>query len=324
METSDSINGVRTNPIKKRKNSFFRVLKRIHMNWQLYLLVLLPFAYIIIFHYIPMYGAQIAFKNFRVTLGITGSPWIGFEHFIRFFNSYEFGRLMSNTIIISLYSLLAGFPFPIALALMLNYVVNQKFKKTVQMVTYAPHFISTVVMVGLILQFLSPQIGIVNNLIKLFGGEQINFLGKAEYFRHIYVWTGIWQATGFNSIIYMAALAGIDPQLHEAALVDGASKLKRIWHIDLPGIMPTAVILLILNCGYILSVGFDKVFLMQNPINLRVSEIISTYVYKTGLASQSVNYSYPAAIGLFQSIVGFFLLLIVNAFAKRVGETSLW
>ena len=300
------------------------VLKRIQLNWQLYLLVFLPVLYIIIFHYVPMYGAQIAFKNFRVTLGITGSPWVGFEHFIRFFKSFEFKRLMGNTIYLSLYSLIVGFPFPIVLALLLNYMPSPRYKKTVQMVTYAPHFISTVVMVGMILQFLSPQIGIVNNFIEAFGGERVNFMGKVEYFRHIYVWTGIWQTTGFNSVIFIAALAGIDTQLHEAALVDGATKLRRMWHIDLPGIMPTAVILLILNCGFILSVGFDKVFLMQNPINLRESEIISTYVYKTGLASQSVNYSYPAAIGLFQSLVGFILLLIVNSFAKRVGETSLW
>ena len=300
------------------------VLKRIQLNWQLYLLVFLPVAYIIVFHYVPMYGAQIAFKNFRVAMGITKSPWVGFEHFIRFFKSFEFSRLMGNTIIISLYSLAVGFPFPIILALLLNYVNNRRYKKTVQMITYAPHFISTVVMVGMIIQFLSPQVGVVNNIIEATGGTRVNFMGKAEYFRHLYVWTGVWQSTGFSSIIYMAALAGIDPQLHEAAMVDGASKLKRMWHIDLPGLLPTAVILLILNCGFILSVGFDKVFLMQNPINLRVSEIISTYVYKTGLASQSVNYSYPAAIGLFQSLVGFMLLLIVNGFAKRVGETSLW
>lgn len=321
MSVIENPAAMRPAPARRNKKS---VWKRIRRNWQLYLLVTLPVAYIIIFHYVPMYGAQIAFKNFRITLGITGSPWVGFEHFIRFFKSFEFARLMGNTIIISLYSLFVGFPFPIILALLLNYVGNRRYKKTVQMATYAPHFISTVVMVGMILQFLSPQIGIVNNLIELLGGERVNFMGKVEYFRHIYVWTGVWQSTGFNSIIYMAALSAIDPQLHEAALVDGATKLKRIWHIDLPGIMPTAVILLILNCGYILSVGFDKVFLMQNPINLRVSEIISTYVYKTGLASQSVNYSYPAAIGLFQSIVGFILLLIVNNFAKRVGETSLW
>ena len=313
--------GARQAPAGRKKKS---VINRILRNWQLYLLVLPPVAYIIIFNYIPMYGAQIAFKNYRLTLGIAGSPWVGFEHFIRFFKSFEFPRLMGNTIIISLYSLFVGFPFPIILALLLNYVSSKKYKKTVQMATYAPHFISTVVMVGMILQFLSPQIGVVNNIIEMLGGERVNFMGNAEYFRHIYVWTGIWQSTGFNSIIYMAALSAIDPQLHEAALVDGATKIKRIWHIDLPGIMPTAVILLILNCGFILSVGFDKVFLMQNPINLRVSEIISTYVYKTALASQSVNYSYPAAIGLFQSGVGFILLLIVNNFAKRVGETSLW
>ena len=300
------------------------VLKRIKENWQLYILVFLPVVFIIVFHYVPMYGAQIAFRNFRITDGITGSEWVGFEHFIRFFNSFEFQRLMVNTIVISLYSLLAGFPLPIILAISLNYAYNLKYKKIVQMATYAPHFISTVVLVSMVLLFLAPQTGIVNNIIASFGGERINFMGRMEYWRHIFVWSGVWQATGFNSIIFIAALAGIDPELHEAALVDGASKLKRIRHIDLPGIMPTAIILLILNCGFILSVGFDRVFLMQNPINLRVSEIISTYVYKIGLASPTVNFSYPAAIGLFQSIVGFILLMLVNAFAKRVGETSLF
>ena len=300
------------------------VWKRISENWQLYLLVFLPVVFIVVFHYVPMYGAQIAFRNFRITDSITSGDWVGFAHFVRFFNSFEFSRLMVNTIAISLYSLLAGFPLPIILAISLNYAYNLKYKKIVQMATYAPHFISTVVLVSMVLLFLSPHTGIVNNIRELFGFERINFMGRMEYWRHLFVWSGIWQATGFNSIIFIAALAGIDPQLHEAALVDGASKLRRIWHVDLPGIMPTAVILLILNCGFILSVGFDRVFLMQNPINLRVSEIISTYVYKIGLASPTFNFSYPAAIGLFQSVVGFILLLIVNAFAKKVGETSLF
>lgn len=298
--------------------------KQIIKNWQLYLLIALPIAYIIIFNYIPMYGAQIAFKNFNPVIGIWKSPWVGLENFRRFFHSYEFSRLMWNTILLSVYSLLAGFPFPIILALMLNYVNNERFKKTVQMVTYAPNFISTVVMVGMILQFLSPQTGIINNLLEKLGMERINFMAKPEYFRHIYVWSGIWQTTGFGSIIYIAALAAIDPQLHEAAIVDGATKWQRIWNIDIPGIMPTAIILLILNTGNILNVGFEKVLLMQTPLNLRTSEVIGTYVYKIGLASQVANYSYPAAIGLFQSLVGFVLLVIVNNIAKRIGETSLW
>jgi multiple sugar transport system permease protein/putative aldouronate transport system permease protein len=280
--------------------------------------------YIIVFNYIPIYGAQIAFKNFRITEGIWGSPWVGFEHFKRFFNSYEFERLIGNTLALSIYSLLAGFPFPIILALLLNYVNNERFKKTVQMVTYAPNFISTVVLVGMIMQFLSPQIGIVNNILEALGMERIHFMAKPEYFRHIYVWSGVWQTTGFSSIIYIAALAAIDPQLHEAAIVDGATKVQRIWHIDLPGIMPTAIILLILNSGNILRVGFEKALLMQTPLNLRTAEVIDTYVYKIGLASPTVNYSYPAAIGLFQSVIGFILLVLVNNIAKRVSETSLW
>jgi multiple sugar transport system permease protein/putative aldouronate transport system permease protein len=303
------------------KNS---IVKQIIRSWQLYLLIAIPLLYIIVFNYIPIYGAQIAFKNFRITEGIWGSPWVGFEHFKRFFNSYEFERLIGNTLALSIYSLLAGFPFPIILALLLNYVNNERFKKTVQMVTYAPNFISTVVLVGMIMQFLSPQIGIVNNILEALGMERIHFMAKPEYFRHIYVWSGVWQTTGFSSIIYIAALAAIDPQLHEAAIVDGATKVQRIWHIDLPGIMPTAIILLILNSGNILRVGFEKALLMQTPLNLRTAEVIDTYVYKIGLASPTVNYSYPAAIGLFQSVIGFILLVLVNNIAKRVSETSLW
>ncbi|MDI3508108.1 MAG: putative aldouronate transport system permease protein [Clostridiales bacterium] len=308
-------------PVAKNNNS---IVKQIIRSWQLYLLIAIPLLYIIVFNYIPIYGAQIAFKNFRITEGIWGSPWVGFEHFKRFFNSYEFERLIGNTLALSIYSLLAGFPFPIILALLLNYVNNERFKKTVQMVTYAPNFISTVVLVGMIMQFLSPQIGIVNNILEALGMERIHFMAKPEYFRHIYVWSGVWQTTGFSSIIYIAALAAIDPQLHEAAIVDGATKVQRIWHIDLPGIMPTAIILLILNSGNILRVGFEKALLMQTPLNLRTAEVIDTYVYKIGLASPTVNYSYPAAIGLFQSVIGFILLVLVNNIAKRVSETSLW
>lgn len=306
----------------KTKNS--KPLVRMRKCWQLYLLIFLPVLYIIIFKYVPMYGAQIAFKNYRIVDGIWKSPWTGFDHFLRFFNSYEFGRLIKNTIVISLYSLAAGFPFPIMLALSLNYVNNVPFKKTVQMVTYAPHFISTVVMVGMLLQFLAHRAGLVNNLLELIGLQRVDFIAKPAYFKSIYVWSGIWQNTGFGCIVYLAALSGIDQSLHEAAIVDGANKLQRMWHIDLPGIMPIAVILLILNSGNILNVGFEKVLLMQNPLNLRSSEVIGTYVYKVGLASASVNYSYPTAIGLFQSTVGLFLIIIVNNIAKRFGETSLW
>lgn len=297
---------------------------KIRKCWRLYALIALPLIYIIIFKYVPMYGAQIAFKNFIVTKGILGSEWVGFKHFIRFFNSYEFWRLMSNTIVLSVYSLVAGFPFPIILALSLNYVKNKFFKKSVQMVTYAPHFISVVVMVGIILEMLDPRNGIVNTVLKLIGLTPINFMGVPEYFKSIYVWSGIWQSVGFGCIIYLAALSGIDPSLHEAAIVDGATKTQRMWHIDLPGIMPIAIIMLIMNTGHMLDVGFEKVLLMQNPLNLRTSEVIDTYVYKVGLASQAMNYSYSSAIGLFKSVINLILLVLVNKIAQKTKQASLW
>ncbi|NHN29160.1 sugar ABC transporter permease [Paenibacillus sp. S3N08] len=271
-----------------------------------------------------MYGAQIAFKNFVVTKGISGSDWVGFVHFVRFFNSYEFWRIMSNTIVLSIYTLLASFPFPIILALSLNYVKSQIFKKSVQMITYAPHFISVVVMVGIIIELLDPRNGIVNRLIMGLGFEPVRFMGTPEYFKSIYVWSGIWQSVGFSCIIYLAALSSIDPSLHEAAVVDGATKVQRMWHIDIPGIMPIAIIILIMNVGHMLDVGFEKVLLMQNPLNMRTSEVIDTYVYKVGLASQSMNYSYSAAIGLFKSVINLILLLIVNKIAQTTKQASLW
>lgn len=299
-------------------------LKRMKRSWRLYVLIALPLIYIIIFKYVPMYGAQIAFKDFVVTKGIAGSDWAGFKHFVRFFNSYEFWRLMNNTIVLSVYSLVAGFPFPIILALSLNYVRNVYFKKSVQMITYAPYFISVVVMVGIIFEMLDPRNGIVNTLIKALGFEPVNFMGVPEYFKSIYVWSGIWQNVGFACIIYLAALTSIDPSLHEAAVVDGASKLQRMWYIDLPGIMPIAIIMLILNTGHMLDVGFEKVLLMQNPLNLRTSEVIDTYVYKVGLASQAMNYSYSSAIGLFKSVVNLILLVAVNKIAQKTRQASLW
>ena len=293
-------------------------------SWQLYVLLIIPLAYLILFKYGPMYGAQIAFKDYRITQGIWESPWAGLKHFRRFVNSFDFWMLIRNTLALSFYELLAGFPVPIILALSLNYVGKSGFKKTVQMITYAPHFISTVVMVGIILQFLAPRFGLVNLVIQAFGGESINFMGRVGWWRSIFVWSGVWQRAGYGSIIYLAALSSIDPQLHEAAIVDGATKPQRIWHIDLPGIMPTAVILLILNIGRILNIGFEKVLLMQNSLNLPVSEIIDTYVYKIGLASPTVNFAYPTAIGLFRSVISFILLITVNRIAKHVTESSLW
>jgi len=296
--------------------------KQIIRHWQLYLVILLPLIYIIVFHYGPMYGVQIAFKDFIPTEGIWGSPWVGFKHFERFFSSHQFWRLIKNTLGISIYSLVAGFPIPIILALSLNEVKNMAFKKTVQMVTYAPHFISMVVMVAVVLQMLDPKVGIVNRLIVALGGKAINFIGIPELFKTIYVFSGIWQSMGYSSIVYIAALSSIDPQLEEAAIIDGATRIQKIWHVDIPGIMPTAVILLILNMGRIMSVGFEKIYLMQNSLNMPASDVISTYVYKIGL--QSAQYSFASAVGLFNSVINTLLIIIVNQIAKKFSETSLW
>jgi putative aldouronate transport system permease protein len=297
-------------------------LRRVYRHWQLYLLLLLPLAYLAIFHYAPMYGVQIAFKDFIATKGIFGSPWAGIKHFQRFFASHVFWRLITNTLGISFYQLIAGFPFPIILAILLNEARCRWYKKTVQMITYAPHFISTVVMVSIILQFLEPRFGLVNRVLAAFGGQAVNFIAVPEYFKSIFVFSGIWQNVGYSSVIYIAALAGIDPQIEEAAIVDGASRLQKIRHVDIPGILPTAVVLLILNMGHIMNIGFEKIFLMQNPLNMRTSDVISTYVYRVGLIS--AQYSFSAAVGLFNSVVNLVLIITVNHIARRLGETSLW
>ena len=299
-----------------------RLLKDMRKNWILYVMILPVVVYYIIFAYAPIYGIQLAFKDYIVKKGIWGSPWIGMENFTRFFSSYNFGLLLKNTIGISVYSILVGFPIPIVFALMLNYLKNKYLKKTVQMVSYAPYFISTVVMCGMITIFLNPDTGIFNTIRGFFGMESVDFLGKPELFKSIYVWTGVWQSTGWSSVIYFAALAGISPELHEAAKVDGATKLQLIRHIDLPLIMPTATILLIMNCGSILSVGFEKAFLLQNNLNASVSEIISTYVYKVGLINNDMSYS--SAIGLFNTIVNMVMLIIVNTISDKLSGNSLW
>ena len=306
--------------VSRNRETFFQNARR---NYQLHMLMVLPVVYIVTFAYVPMYGAQIAFKDFVASKGIFGSPWIGLDNFIYFFDSYQFWRLIRNTIGISLYSILAGFPIPIVLALSLNNSLNLRFKKTVQLVTYAPHFISTVVMVGMIIQFTSPTVGIYRSIVEFLHLEPISFLGESRYFWHIYVWTGVWQSMGWGTIIYMAALSGVDPQLHEAAIIDGAGKLQRTLLIDLPAILPTAIIILILSSGNIMNVGFEKIFLMQNDMNISASEVIQTYVYKVGLTGFP-DFSYSAAIGLFNSLVNCLILIIVNAVSKKVSQTSLW
>lgn len=297
---------------------------KIARGYQLYLLLLLPMTYIIVFSYIPMYGAQIAFKDFQASLGIWGSPWVGLQHFNRFFSSYNFRQIVRNVIGINLYSLAVGFPAPIILALLINNIDSGKFRRTVQTITYAPHFISTTVMVGILIQFLSARIGIINKMITSLGFESVSFMGEASLFKTIYVLSDVWQHAGWGAIIYIAALAGIDVALHEAAVVDGATKFQRTLYIDIPGILPTALILLILSMGSIMNVGFEKVFLMQNPLNVSTSEVINTYIYKVGIASQMPNYSFSTAIGLFNSGINFILLVMVNQIVKKTTETSLW
>ncbi len=307
---------------KKMMKSGESPWKSINKHWQLYLLILLPVIYIFIFAYVPMYGATLAFKEYFANKGIMGSPWVGLDYFQRFLRTPSSLKIISNTVIISLFSLIVGMPFPILLAIALNEAKNKSIRKTVQMVTYAPYFISTVIMVTLILQWTDLRTGILNQVLAVFGFQAQDFMGKPEYFRSIFVWTGVWQFTGFNSIIYLAALSSVDQELYEAATVDGASKMQKIWLIDLPSIMPTLVILLILSTGQIMNVGFDKVYLMQNNLNTTVSEVISTYTYKVGLLE--LDFSYSTAIGLFNSVVNFFLITIVNFASKKIGETSLW
>lgn len=301
-----------------------QTLEKMKKCWQLYVFLIIPLLLIITFNYLPMYGAIIAFKRYTYLGGIWGSPWIGFKNFERFFTSYYFSRTITNTVGLSLYNLIAGFPFPILLALCLNYIGNKAYKNIVQMVTYAPYFISTVVMVGIIMQMLDPRVGIINHVITLLGGKSVNFLAVPQYFKSIYVWSGVWQTCGYGSIIYISALAGVPVELHEAAVIDGANKLQRMLHIDLPSIMPTATIMLILSFGNIMSVGFEKVYLMQNDLNLRTSEVINTYIYNVGIAGGASNFSYATAIGLFQSVIGFAMLMLVNSISKRLGDTALW
>lgn len=314
---------LKTEALMKSKQFWpVKAIKQIKKRWQLYVMITPVVLYFIIFDYWPMYGIQLAFKNFVAVKGIMGSPWVGLRHFSRFFNSYHFWNLIKNTVGVSLYSLIVGFPVPIILALMMNEVRNKRFKKSVQTITYAPHFLSTVVLVSMIIAFLSPSSGIINHIIKFFGGKPISFMTEPGWFKTVYVFSGVWQGAGWGSIIYMAALAGVDVQMYEAAIVDGASKWQRMVHITIPSILPTATIMLILNAGKIMSVGFEKVFLMQNGLNLQASDVISTYVYRVGLLG--AEYSFSTAVGLFNSIINFLLLILVNSFAKRFSESTLW
>lgn len=292
-------------------------------NWVLYVFLLPAVIYIGTFMYAPMYGLIIAFKDFTASKGILGSPWVGMKWFTTFFNTPRFWQILRNTLVISIYQLIVGFPLPIVLALILNNINNLKFKKFSQTVTYMPYFISTVVLVGMMSVMFSPRSGVVNSLLALVGGSgEIFFMGESKYFRHMFVWSGVWQNMGWNSIIYIAALTSVSQELHEAARIDGANKFQRILHVDIPAILPTVIILLIMNCGHILGVGYEKVYLLQNDLNTPVSEVISTYIYKMGLQQQ--RYSYSTAIGLFNNVINFVVLVTVNKISNKLSGSGLW
>jgi putative aldouronate transport system permease protein len=302
------------------------IQKKYGRYWQLYLFLILPAAYSIIFAYVPMFGVQIAFKKYTILGGIWGSPWVGLGNFKKFFSSYMFTRVIGNTLRISLYDIIAGFPFPIIFALCLNTIQNRHYKKALQTITYMPHFISVVVVVGILMQIFHPLNGIYGSLVKSLAGKTaVDLFGKPDAFPHLYVWSGIWQSFGWSSIIYVASLTSVPEELYEAARVDGASRFKMVLHLDLPALAPTITILLILRLGAIMSLGFEKAWLMQNSLNLRTSELISTYVYKQGLAAGGpTDFSYAAAIGLFNSAVNLLLIVTVNKIANKLSETSLW
>ncbi|MFH1512546.1 MAG: ABC transporter permease subunit [Bacillota bacterium] len=309
----------RTTSIKKR-GAWRKDLIR---NYELYLFVLPGIIVIVLFNYLPMYGVQIAFKNFRPILGIWNSDWVGWKWFARFFSSAQFGTLISNTLMLNFYLLIVTFPLPIGMALLFNQFRNKRIRKTLQTVSYAPHFISTVVLVGMLTLFLSPTRGLYGNIVRLFGGMPGNPMGEAGLFQSIYVWSDVWQHTGWDSIIYLAALSSVDPQLYDAATVDGASRIQKILHVEIPALTATASILLIMRVGNLMSIGFEKVYLMQNSLNLSTSEVISTYVYKVGL-TKTAQYSYSAAVGLFNTLINLILLTACNYTTRRISGNSLW
>lgn len=298
-----------------------KLLLSVCRHWQLYLLILPAMAYIFIFGYMPIYGVQIAFRDYTAKGGITGSEWVGLKHIIKFIQYPKFWDLVRNTVRISLYSMLI-FPLPIIFALMLNELKNQKFKKFVQMITYMPHFLSVVVVCSMLTLFFNKNHGVVNTVIEFFGGTRLDFFTIPEIFDDLFVWSGVWQSLGWSAIIYIAALSGIPPELVEAAKIDGANRLQVIRHVNIPWIIPTIVIMLILSCGSLLSVGADKVLLLQNPLNLSTSQVISTYVHEVGI--NGGRFSYSTAISLFNNVVNIILLLIVNSISKKVSDTGLW
>lgn len=299
-----------------------RVMANLKRHWQIYLFLVPALLYVAIFHYAPMYGVQIAFKDFNPYKGMAASEWVGLKYFIQFFESYYFENLIVNTVRISLMAIVFSFPFPILFALMLNELKSLRFKRFVQTVTYAPHFISTVVMCGMLTLFLAPNSGLLNQFIAMAGGQKQAFLESASLFPWIYVLSGIWQNLGWNSILYVSTLSGVDPTLYEAARIDGATRLQKMVHVDFPALVPIIIILTIINFGQIMSVGFEKALLLQNNLNIETSELISTYVYKRGL--QEAQFSFATAVGLFNSVINLAMLILVNGISRKVSSTSLF
>lgn len=301
-----------------RVHTFWHNFRR---DWQLWLLILLPLAYVLIFYYWPMYGAQIAFRNYRPRLGIWDSEWVGLKWFDKFLNNYQFKQVFTNTLYLSLYSIAVGFPLPIIFALVINSMKNERLKKITQTISYIPHFISITVLVAIMNMIFNPVGGLYGTIYRALGGTgyPYDFRSMSGTFRHLYVWSEVWQELGWNTIIYTAALASVSQELHEAAMIDGASRFKRILYVDLPAILPTACIMLILRCGAVMTVGFEKAYLMQSSLNLTTSEVISTYVYKVGMGNSS-DFSYGTAVGLFNSVINCVMLVAVNLFCKKATD----
>ncbi|GIP33661.1 sugar ABC transporter permease [Paenibacillus sp. J2TS4] len=318
---AEVVKGKPSGTVKDKTRFLYRVVRDFKMNKYVYLMLLPVVVYYAVFHYGPMYGVQIAFKDYSPTLGFWGSPWVGFKYFQDFFNSFYFWRLIRNTILLSVYELVFAFPAPIILALLLNEVRNRLFKRAVQTITYIPHFISIVVIAGMMVDFLARD-GLINNLLAWFGAEAIPYLRQPEWFRTIYISSGIWQGVGWGTIIYLAAISNIDPSLYEAARVDGANRWRQTIHITIPGMLPTIIILLILQMGNLMTVGTEKILLLYNSATYETADVIGTFVYRKGLLES--NYSYSAAIGLFNSIINFTLLVLANTISKRTTETKLW
>ena len=322
MRTGTKKNTAGMRQAVKKKRIVKKIGDELSRNKVLYVMTIPVLLYFILFCYLPMFGLVIAFKDYSIAKGIFASEWVGLKHFEDFFSGVYFARTLRNTLLISIYQLIFSFPAPIIFALLINEIKNNRFKKIVQTVTYLPHFISLVVICGIITNFFSTS-GLITNIITLLGGERINYIGTAKYFRSIYIGTGIWQNLGWSSIIYLAALAGIDQELYESASIDGANKLKQVWHITLPGIMPTIVILLIMQIGQILNVGYEKIILLYSDATLKTADVISSFVYRRGLESGN-QYSYAAAVGMFSSVVNLIILVFANQVSKKFGETSLF